>query len=123
MENTAPSIRKCQHGVYWPDGHTVALCCQACNPPKVLTREEEKRAATFQFPQASNDLLNVNDRLHANNSDPDLGACPKCGSRLHFAFRKKYECADCGTFFKAPRAHAAKQKIAKLRIEEAALVC
>jgi ribosomal protein S27AE len=107
------TLRRCAHGIYLPPGQETSAGCQACNPPAPLTPAEKERAAAFQFPN-SGDPLNDHDKTLATR---DKGSCPACGSRLHFAFKKNWECAECGHLFSVPRGYKKKLRLEKLRVE------
>lgn len=127
------SIRKCEHGVYWPEGHEVAHSCQQCNPggtgtgatpvlprsssdPLFATKTKDAetcgtcgnlrtyyapncRACGTVFPPTE---LRGREQGTANLHTP--GVCPNCNSTVHYELStKRWECADCGTTYKAPK--------------------
>lgn len=124
-------MRKCEHGVYWPEGEEKALYCTLCNPagnPNAKTVPEFNRRGALQMtetgklprcPKCHTAILAVSNggkcvvckteydvqaphKLRANNRQP--GLCPECGSGVHVEVDSKtWKCADCDTKFRAPR--------------------
>jgi|SRR5579864_3115351 len=124
-------MRKCEHGVYWPDGDPVALYCTLCNPagnPDAKKVLEFNRRGSLQMtetgklprcPACHTAILAISNggrcvvckieydvvaphKLRANNKQP--GICPECGSGVHTEESNRvWKCADCGTTFKAPK--------------------
>ena len=126
---------KCSHDVYWPSGDEINLGCQLCNPDGLgagatpvlprsssdtLGRDDARetcvcgnlrtyftnncRHCGAAFPET--DLRGQSD-VTANRRQS--GACTECGSTIHYETKKKsvWECADCGTQFRAPKKRAA----------------
>jgi hypothetical protein len=125
-------MRRCEHGVYWPEGHPVAFYCDKCNPggnpevkeaPKFNRRGSLALTETGRLPKCpkcngasiltvsldgkcvicdTEFEINTPHKLRANNSQP--GLCPSCGSGVHFEVdRRTWKCADCDTQYKAPK--------------------
>lgn len=129
---TSSSIRKCGHGVYWPEGQKIAEDCTLCNPggnpgrtsantPHFNRRSALTMSSTGKLPHCpecqavltvSNGgkcfvcegqfVIDAPEKLRANNKVP--GICPECSSGVHFVKdAKTWSCADCGTAYKAPK--------------------
>jgi ribosomal protein L37AE/L43A len=124
-------MRRCEHGVYWPEGHAIAFCCEFCNPlgnpgqasPTFNRRGSLALTTTGKLPKCpncqGNSILTVSNggkcticktefdltaptKLRANNRQP--GVCPECGSGVHFQVsNKEWKCADCDTTYRAPK--------------------
>ena len=102
-------MRRCQHGLYWPEGHPIAFSCQACNP--VITTEDA--------PPNSAPILMHRSALRARENGPlpgcecggmpvrTTGRCMKCdkpvfevapaGMRMRANRREPGECPECGS--------------------------
>ncbi|VVB51623.1 Uncharacterised protein [uncultured archaeon] len=124
-------MRKCPHGVFWPDGQEKALYCTFCNPsgnPDAKVIPEFNRRGALHLtetgrlpkcPTCHTALLAVSNggrcvvckteheivaphKLRANNKQP--GLCPSCGSGVHIEIDgRTWKCADCATPFKASK--------------------
>lgn len=130
------SLRRCPHGVYWPEGQEIAYCCSLCNPagnagaapvlPKTGDGNPNKTDQRETCSQCGNlRLYSQSACLHcatpfpagdamarrqgvANAKQP--GTCPECSGGVHYEETDKddkptgkWECADCGTVYPAPR--------------------
>jgi len=97
MDDIHPS-NKCEHGVYWPEGHKIAFYCQFCNPD-----ENPDRKAEPYFPRR----CVGKQMLRANLHDPYR--CPECGSGVHYENEKSkrvWICADCGHEYRRQNANS-----------------
>jgi predicted RNA-binding Zn-ribbon protein involved in translation (DUF1610 family) len=121
---------KCSHGVYWPAADPINLGCQACNPDglgggdvPVLPRSSSDTLGRHDEHETCHGCGNIRTYFsqqcrHCGAAFPDdgarsrgqetanrlqLGACPECGSTVHYETKKKseWECADCGKKYKA----------------------
>lgn len=128
-------MAKCNHGVYIPEGETISLYCSICNPngipdgpvpmlprsagdlsnssktggreycPKCeCPRTYSKpicRVCSYMWP-----IEETGRHQGGANARPE-GACPHCGSLIHFETKKKsvWLCADCDKEYKAARRH------------------
>lgn len=135
VSNEAPTssdIRKCGHGVYWPEKQLIAEDCQLCNPngnpdrgeattPHFNRRSSLTMSSTGKLPNCpscgtiltvSNGgkclvchgeyIIDAPEKLRANNRVP--GVCPECGAGVHFELNsKEWQCAECDTVYKAPK--------------------
>ena len=124
-------MRKCPHGVYWPDADPIALSCQQCNPDGTGVGVAPVLAhricgITYHGGNEGRESCTCGCiRLHSRPDCPVCGAtypkatehqagganatregvCPTCGSNTHYETSKArvWECADCGTKYSAPR--------------------
>jgi hypothetical protein len=86
-------MRKCSHGIYWPDNQPLAYGCGFCNP-KLYDEADipPERVPVFEM-RSRHDP----ETPWANNI-PCKSRCPECDSNVHFVdlVAKVWECADCG---------------------------
>jgi ribosomal protein L37AE/L43A len=128
--SSAPTIRKCDHGVYWPEGDEKALSCQQCNPDgtgtgKAPVLPHRTNAAEYQPEGRETCGFCGNLRTYATDAcrvchtpfpagvgrqattanATRAGVCPACGSNVHYETKKKsqWECSDCGKMYQAPK--------------------
>ena len=121
-------MKRCQHGIYLPDGMELSPGCQSCYPhgrpdevktPKFNRRSALELTSTGKLPKCPKCGIPVsvalggcpecgiafeNDdeqKLRANNKQ--AGVCPECGSGTHFETtnKKEWECVDCGAVYPA----------------------
>lgn len=122
-------MRRCDHGVYLPEGETKAWGCQSCYPqghpettkaPKFNRRSALDITSSGKLPKCPKCNVPISVALGGcpdcgiaieNDGDQNLrannkqqGICPSCSSGIHFetASGKKWECADCGEIYDAP---------------------
>lgn len=130
-QSGAALVRKCPHGVYWPDGQEIAYCCTLCNPagnegatpvlPKTGDGNPNKTDQRETCSQCGNLRLYsqtaclycatpfpAGDAMArrqgaANAKQP--GTCPECGGGVHYLGKKSgtWICADCDTEYPAPK--------------------
>src|ERR1700674_4648796 len=112
-------MRKCEHGIYWPDGDAIALSCQSCNPnpaastlpadiPIFNRRGSLKLTVTGKLPKCPNcndtSILAMSrdgickscgvqyEIVAATNlraNNAQLGLCDQCGSGVHYEKDRK----------------------------------
>lgn len=130
---SVPKI-KCEHGVHLSPGETLSWGCQQCYPnghPEVtenpvlprssgdtMGRKESERELcgscgnmrTYSGPACLRCLTPFPDDGHRGRgqvtaNSRQVGACPECGSCVHYDTEKKsvWECSDCGEKFRAPK--------------------
>ena len=104
-------MRRCEHGVYVPEGETTAIYCSGCNPSQVILGARE-----VNLPHHARAM--DSERMTANRHMP--GRCPACNSAVWIAVSDKSlvqrECADCGARYKV-RASAAPAAAATKEVE------
>lgn len=92
-------MRRCPHGVYWPEGQPFSWGCQFCNP--AANHGSKAQAKSFVMPEQV--LTERDGHIRANKHSP--GHCPECGSAIHTLEKPGlWRCAECGAEYKAPRA-------------------
>lgn len=126
-------MRKCAHGVYWPDADPVALSCQLCNPGgtgdgpvPILPRSSADplnavKTEKIETCECGNVRTYFSDicrfchkpfpkdlergRVQGTANAHAAGTCPECGSTIHYETKKKneWECADCGELYPASK--------------------
>ena len=89
-------IRKCEHGVYIPEGEDRAPYCQLCTPGGPANTKP------VVLPRSSADPLSTAGRVQANRHG---NACPECGSTIYMRIDEngsdsRRECGECGHRFK-----------------------
>lgn len=84
-------MRKCPHGIYWPDEQPVAHGCGFCNP-----KLYDEADVPQQVPVFEKRGWHDKETPWANNSCKSR--CPKCDSNVHYVDPdgKTWECAECG---------------------------
>ena len=122
-------MRKCSHGVYWPDADPIALSCQQCNPDgtgegvgPVLPRKAAgvtyhgsnegretcqcgciRLSSRQTCPVCGAPYTRATERQVGGANPTREGVCPACGSNVHYETtkRSKWRCADCDTIYPA----------------------
>ena len=123
---------KCSHGVYWPAADEINLGCQTCNPDglgagecPILPRSSSDVLVRYDAHETCKSCGGLRTYfsqqcMHCGAAFPDddvrsrgqetanrrqIGACPECGSTVHYETKKKseWECSDCRAKYKAPR--------------------
>lgn len=125
-------MAKCEHGQYIPEGSTLAEYCGFCNPSgpasggptPVLPRSSGdplnvghtdargkctecgcirvysmKECPACDTPYPVDKAAREQTIANAKQS----GACPECGSTVHYETKNGWECSDCGKPFTAPK--------------------
>ncbi len=93
-------MERCIHSIYACDEKgTKAYSCRLCYPLGYPGGD----CGSVVLPSDSDTALNRDKKLHANKHDRDGGACPKCGSRIHYGEGKTWTCAERETRFDKPR--------------------
>jgi ribosomal protein L37AE/L43A len=133
-----PKLAKCEHGSYIPAGEIKAVYCPLCNPdgvpegpvpvlprssgdPLRVTRPDElalcqcsgmKLSSLPECPVCGLPFESSKGREQLSANVSPSGACPTCGSTVHYVSKKKrvWECADCGTEYPAPKQAAGKEE-------------
>jgi len=111
-------VRRCQHGIYWPEGHAIAFSCQSCNPiineeptiapasaPIMMERSPLRDRVNGPVPvcadcgvtstRTSTECIGCGKKLPSASglrqraNRREPGECPDCGSRVHFETKDK----------------------------------
>lgn len=78
-------MRKCEHGVYWPDDQATAESCQLCNPP-ILASEGPAEVPIFNRRGSQ-----------AFTATGELPSCPNCGDETAIlTISRQGSCIVCG---------------------------
>jgi hypothetical protein len=103
VQISSSTIRKCLHGIYWPEGQTIPYACSFCNP--ALYSGDGRLARKFVLPPMGMSLSDAPERLYANGGAAS-GRCPKCRSHVHSVSEtssRVWICCDCSEDFPAPK--------------------
>ena len=91
------TLKRCPHGIYWPEGDRLAWYCGACNP---LNLVPDGGTHDVHFP-ARHRLCGTPMDMRANPYDTG-NYCPKCGGLVHVVEDDgRWRCADCGKVWRA----------------------
>lgn len=125
-------MNRCSHGVYLPEGETLAWGCQSCYPnghpeedsqqPIFNHRGALKLTGTGKLPKCPtcnvpvpvsdkgvcaicSTPFEINEATHLRANAKQPGICPGCGSGIHFETgnAKVWKCADCEQEYPAAR--------------------
>lgn len=83
-------MRRCTHGVYWPQDQPIALFCQSCNP---LTNLPESIASAVDTPK-----FNRRNALTITSTGK-LPKCPVCQGNSILTVSNAGKCSICHTQF------------------------
>src|SRR5258707_1046360 len=79
-------MRKCEHGVYWPQGQDVAEFCQFCNPATNDSPTDAPKTAPIVFNRHGSLALTETGRLPK---------CPNCNGTSILAVSNGGKCIIC----------------------------